>query len=166
MESNEILKDLRESNGLTMREVSEATGMATSLISDYETGKKAIGMKVAVRFADFYNVSLDYLLGRTTVKHIATEPTPEDSERKERIIAKYEKLSENMRALCMEMFRQISTVMDAEIAEAINREQKSEIRFSPAKNTAIARDKNNPYREPPTPEQLKSFTPVPEDNDL
>ena len=67
MEANEILKDLRESRGLTMKEVSEATQMATSLISDYETGKKVMGMKVAVRFADFYNVSLDYLLGRETI---------------------------------------------------------------------------------------------------
>ncbi|MDE7363557.1 MAG: helix-turn-helix transcriptional regulator [Ruminococcus sp.] len=64
METNEILKQLRESRGLTMKEVSQSTQMATSLISDYETGKKALGMKVAIRFADFYNVSLDYLVGR------------------------------------------------------------------------------------------------------
>lgn len=64
MEPNEILKKIREDKGLTMKEVSAVTGMATSLISDYETGKKAIGMKVAIRFADYYGVSLDYLMGR------------------------------------------------------------------------------------------------------
>ena len=73
MEANEILKKLREDRGFTMKEVSEATKMATSLISDYETGKKTIGMKVAIRFADYYNVSLDYLMGRTSVKQMATE---------------------------------------------------------------------------------------------
>lgn len=72
MEANEILKKLREDKGITMKEVSEATKMATSLISDYETGKKAIGMKVAIRFADFYGVSLDYLMGREPA------PPPED----------------------------------------------------------------------------------------
>lgn len=64
METNEILKKLREDKGLTMQEVSNATKMATSLISDYETGKRTLGMKVAIRFADFYGVSLDYLIGR------------------------------------------------------------------------------------------------------
>lgn len=73
METHEILKRLRESKGLTMKEVSDATKMATSLISDYETGKKALGMKVAIRLADFYNVSLDYLVGREP----APQPPPE-----------------------------------------------------------------------------------------
>ncbi|MDE6834050.1 MAG: helix-turn-helix domain-containing protein [Ruminococcus sp.] len=50
-----------------MKEISESTKMATSLISDYETGKKAIGMKVAIRFADYYNVSLNYLMRREIV---------------------------------------------------------------------------------------------------
>lgn len=68
MKPNEILKKLRESRNLTMKDVSLTINMATSLISDYETGKKALGMKVAIRFADFYNVSLDYLLGRPEAK--------------------------------------------------------------------------------------------------
>ncbi len=68
MEPNEILKSLRESKKLTMKEVSEKTGMATALVSDYETGKKKLGLKVAIRFADLYKVSLDYLLGRPEAK--------------------------------------------------------------------------------------------------
>lgn len=122
MNPNEILKKLREDKGITMKEVSDFTGMATSLISDYETGKKAMGMKVAIRFADYYQVSLDYIMGRTPVKKMATEqPDPfaniDVSALEKRIIKKYTKLDENARALSIELFRQISTVFNEENAD-------------------------------------------------
>ena len=122
MKANEILKKLREDRGFTMKEVSKATGMKTPLISDYETGKKAIGMKVAIRFAEYYNVSLDYLMGRTTVKQMATEqPDPfasiNVSELEKRIIKKYTELDEDARALSLELFRQFSTIFNVEQEE-------------------------------------------------
>lgn len=122
MEANEILKKLREDKGLTMKEVSEATKMSTPLISDYETGKKTMGMKVAIRFADYYNVSLDYLLGRTPVKQMATEENDpfagiDISAVEKRIIEKYTALDKDMRAICIEAFRQLSGVIITENGE-------------------------------------------------
>lgn len=198
MEANEILKKMREDRGLTMKEVSEATKMATSLISDYETGKKAIGMKVAIRFADYYNVSLDYLMGRTTVKQMATEePDPfasiDVSALEKRIIKKYTELDESTRALCIELFRQLSPVFDTAIQELAQHapkpkppiiqsqpqkpqqpvepsEQsplpKSDIQISKNSEMAIARSRNGNYMPAPTDEQIASFTPVPEDSGL
>lgn len=171
METNEILKKLREDNGLTMKEVSEATKMATSLISDYETGKKAIGMKVAIRFADYYNISLDYLMGRTPVKQMATEqPDPfaniNVSDLEKRIIAKYSALDENMRAICIQAFKQLSSVVETG-NEEIPQPQENELPLKPeiqiqkmSSEFAIARGGNGMYKPLPTDEQMESFEEV------
>lgn len=171
MEANEILKKLREDKGLTMKEVSEATKMSTPLISDYETGKKTMGMKVAIRFADYYNVSLDYLLGRTPVKQMATEqPDPfagiDISAVEKRIIEKYTALDKDMRAICIEVFRQLSGVVITENGEVQYENPQYEIQLTRYGEKALARDKSNPVCESPTPEQRASLTPVPEDTDL
>lgn len=171
MEANEILKKLREDKGLTMKEVSEATKMSTPLISDYETGKKTMGMKVAIRFADYYNVSLDYLLGRTPVKQMATEePEPfagiDISAVEKRIIEKYTALDKDMRAICIEVFRQLSGVVITENGEVQYENPQYEIQLTRYGEKALARDKSNPVCESPTPEQRASLTPVPEDTDL
>lgn len=134
MEANEILKKLREDKGLTMKEVSEATKMSTPLISDYETGKKTMGMKVAIRFADYYNVSLDYLLGRTPVKQMATEePDPfagiDISAVEKRIIEKYTALDKDMRAICIEAFRQLSGVIITGNGEVLHESPQRDVRI-------------------------------------
>lgn len=128
MEPNEILKKLREEKQLTMTEVSKDINMATSLISDYETGKKAIGMKVALRFADYYHVSLDYLMGRTTIKQIATiEPEfmseVEISEMEKRIIERYTQFDEKMRKTCIDIFIQLSETLN-DVPEAFKHRQR------------------------------------------
>lgn len=127
MEANEILKGLRESRGLTMKEVSEATQMATSLISDYETGKKILGMKVAIRFADYYNVSLDYLLGREPCNDPIEQLPVGEQDRA--IVQAYINLSDKERSEFVEILRKIAA--GAEIKMVISHEHKeSEIYIS------------------------------------
>lgn len=172
MEANEILKELREDRGLTMKEVSEATKMSTPLISDYETGKKAMGMKVAIRFADYYNVSLDYLMGRTTVKQMATEqPDPladiDVSALEKRIIKKYTEFNDFERAVCVELLRQLTTVFDDEKPPQPVEPPKPDIQVSQIRSSGIAIARGgNGFKPAPTKEQIASFIPVPEDEDL
>jgi len=59
------LKTLREDNDLTQQEVAEAFGITRSAYSNYENGIREIPLDVLVKAADFYKVSVDYLLGRT-----------------------------------------------------------------------------------------------------
>lgn len=108
MEANEILKDLRESRGLTMKEVSEATQMATSLISDYETGKKTMGMKVAIRFADFYNVSLDYLVGRKEPDPIQAFLASVKAVDSKQFVETYQQLPEIYQAILVDAMKRLS----------------------------------------------------------
>ena len=48
-------------------------GMSQTGYSKYETGTNDIPTAILIKLADFYNVSVDYLLGRTDVK----QPYPE-----------------------------------------------------------------------------------------
>ena len=59
------IRELREDNDLTQREVAEMLGMSQTGYSKYETGTNDIPIAILIKLADFYNVSVDYLLGRT-----------------------------------------------------------------------------------------------------
>ena len=59
------IRELREDNDLTQREVAEMLGMSQMGYSKYETGTNDIPTAILIKLADFYNVSVDYLLGRT-----------------------------------------------------------------------------------------------------
>lgn len=59
------LKKLRKSKGVTQRMLSEWTGVSFQSISCYERGEKEPGITALIRLADFFNVSIDYLVGRS-----------------------------------------------------------------------------------------------------
>lgn len=60
----EKLRFLRKQKGLTMKQLGADLGMAESTISLYENGKRSPDVQTLIRFADFFNVSVDHLLGR------------------------------------------------------------------------------------------------------
>lgn len=62
------IKDLRVDNDLTQAQIAEILMCDQSLYSKYERGEREIPLKLLVKLADFYNVSLDYLVGRTNKK--------------------------------------------------------------------------------------------------
>ena len=59
------LKYLRESELLTQREVAENIFCSQRAYRHYETGQRDIPTQTLIRLADFYNVSVDFILGRT-----------------------------------------------------------------------------------------------------
>lgn len=61
----ERLKELRASRGLTQKEVADGVSMAHMAYQKYEYGTREPAYKYLIALADFYNVSLDYLTGRT-----------------------------------------------------------------------------------------------------
>lgn len=68
------LRDLREDRDLSQREVGEAIGIPQRSYSYYERGQHVIPPEILCRLADYYNTSVDYLLGRTNV----LEPYPKN----------------------------------------------------------------------------------------
>ena len=59
------LKLLRKSKGYTQLAVQMKTGIEQSLLSKFETGERTPPTETLVHLADFYNVSIDYILCRT-----------------------------------------------------------------------------------------------------
>ena len=59
------IRDLREDRDLRQSDLAKATGIDQRTISNYETGKTAPDAYALIKLADFFDVSIDYLVGRT-----------------------------------------------------------------------------------------------------
>ena len=62
------IRDLREDNDLKQQQIADYLMCDQSLYSKYERGERELPLGYAVKLADYYNVSVDYLLYRTNVK--------------------------------------------------------------------------------------------------
>ena len=59
------IRDLREDHDLNQTEVAKMLGMSQTGYSKYETGENDMPTEILIRLAQFYNTSIDYLLGQT-----------------------------------------------------------------------------------------------------
>ncbi len=62
--SNRI-KILRASKGLTMEQLGKEVNSTKGTISNYENGNKKPSLDMLIKLADYFDVSIDYLIGRT-----------------------------------------------------------------------------------------------------
>ena len=62
---SERLRILRFKNSVSQVETAEKIGVSPRAYQDYEYGKFEPTLSVLIRIADFFNVSLDYLAGRS-----------------------------------------------------------------------------------------------------
>ena len=62
------IKEIRKELGLTQNLVSAETGISQSKLSKYESGELEPNIEQLGTLAQFYNVSIDYLLGNTPIK--------------------------------------------------------------------------------------------------
>lgn len=62
------LKEERKKAGLTQEEVAEYLGITRPAYTLYETDKTQPSLETAGKLADLYKISVDYLMGRFTVK--------------------------------------------------------------------------------------------------
>ena len=61
----ERIRNLREDKDLTQKQVGQILNMSQTGYNQYEIGKNDIPTKVLISLANFYNTSIDYLLGIT-----------------------------------------------------------------------------------------------------
>ena len=64
----ERIRNLREDRDLKQEDLARLLNCTQACYSNYENGKRDIPTEVLDILADFYQVSIDYLLGRTSVK--------------------------------------------------------------------------------------------------
>ena len=72
MEIFRRIRDLREDANLTQRAVGEAINVPQCTYAYYESGQRMIPPRVLIALADFYRVSIDYLLERTDDRQLHT----------------------------------------------------------------------------------------------
>lgn len=61
------LKELRENRRIYQREFAEILGMSFRGYQNYETGQSEPKLATLIAIADYFQVSIDYLVGRTDV---------------------------------------------------------------------------------------------------
>ncbi len=59
------IRDMREDRDLTQKQISDYLMCDQSLYSKYERGEREMPLSLIVKLADYYDVSLDYLVGRS-----------------------------------------------------------------------------------------------------
>ena len=62
------IRDLREDHDLTQKQIAEILLCDQSLYSKYERMDRPLPLEYADKLADYYGVSVDYLIGRTNCK--------------------------------------------------------------------------------------------------
>lgn len=81
---NTRIKQLREDKGLTQEELAKALGIARPTLASWEIGRREPDFETTTKIADFFGVSVDYLLGRTddprSLKEKVFDPTYEPTE--------------------------------------------------------------------------------------
>lgn len=60
----ERIRELREDNDFNQEKLAEVLGIRQTTYSKYELGRINIPIDMLIKIADFYGVSLDYLVGR------------------------------------------------------------------------------------------------------
>ena len=101
------IKDLREDNDKTQREIADYLGTCYQYYAVYEKGKSEISFERAIMLADYYDVSLDYLAERTDSKQGIC---PMLSNEQMNLLNRWEQLNERDKAL-------ISSLIDKMITE-------------------------------------------------
>ena len=64
----ENIRNLRIDGGYTQKQIAQELGISQNTYSQYEIGVLNYPVDALIKLADFYGVSVDYLLGRTNMK--------------------------------------------------------------------------------------------------
>ncbi|MCX2825295.1 helix-turn-helix domain-containing protein [Bacillus pseudomycoides] len=82
------ISELRKQQKLSQYELAERLGFSRGKLANYEQGQREPDYDTLKKIADFFEVSTDYLLGRTEKKELFSNPIPNLSEKEKRDIAK------------------------------------------------------------------------------
>ncbi|MBC8536023.1 helix-turn-helix domain-containing protein [Feifania hominis] len=69
-----LISLLRKERGISQKDAAKSLGISQALLSHYEKGIRECGLDFLVKISSFYNVSTDYLLGRTAERRPGEEP--------------------------------------------------------------------------------------------
>ena len=64
------LKEIRKAKGISQLKLALDLNTNQNTISRYETGEREPGIAELIKIADYFNVSIDYLVGRTDIPNV------------------------------------------------------------------------------------------------
>lgn len=82
----ENLKKLREEAGISQKHLAEAIGVSQQSVNKYENHNIEPDIGTLIRMADFFNTSVDYLIGHSTLRHRLEPVTPYELNAQERAV--------------------------------------------------------------------------------
>lgn len=73
------IKELREEKGLSQKKLADSLGLSAGTVGNWESGIREPNFDTATKVADFFDVTVDYLLGNSDVRNPETTiPTDDD----------------------------------------------------------------------------------------
>ena len=94
------LKGLRQERNLNMRQVARALNMPYTTYVSYEKNERSVNSETLVLLANFFDCSVDYLLGRTS--EVKTEkdkkiiaPIDTEDDNKQKLLSNYDNLNDS-----------------------------------------------------------------------
>ena len=175
------IKVLREQRKLTQQECADVFNVKLRAWQTYEQGISEPKFEVLCKIADYFNVSLDYLLGRETpppppdaMEVLGIEKSVDDDE----FMKLYNELPDYAKQIFVDTMAKLAQATTSNLKKQstcppstpkpVEPSAKPDIQISQMRNSeyAIARGGNGMYKPVPTDEQIASFTPVPEDSGL
>lgn len=112
------IRDLREDNDLLQKQICEIIGCKQQQYQLYESGKREIPVHQLIQLAEYYNVSLDYITGRTKEKNSLSNKGLSENETK--LIKNYRSLSENGKGKILE---RLDIILEQEQEEQAKRKE-------------------------------------------
>jgi transcriptional regulator with XRE-family HTH domain len=94
------IKELREKTGMTQTETAKALSVPKSVYNYWENGKTEAGFENLIKLADYFNVSIDYLLGRTFSSKVALLPADENQ-----LLINYRSCSDQIKSIIFSLVR-------------------------------------------------------------
>ncbi len=92
------LKHLREESGVTQKQLADAIGVSQQSINKYENHKIEPDINTMIRISNYFNTSVDYLIGNTTIRRrIEITHSFDLSDRESNMLQGYRTLSEKKR---------------------------------------------------------------------
>lgn len=67
------IRELRKEKGLTQEELAKILNVSARSVGFYETGQRDPGTETLQRLAEFFDCSIDYLLGKSNIRNPADE---------------------------------------------------------------------------------------------
>lgn len=106
------LKTLREQNNLTQRSLAEKINVTHGAIGNWEMGKRDPDISTLVKIADYFGVSIDYLVGHSSEPYAVSTPNLSDeyTDAEKRVIAAYRTLVPGMQDYILEMIEKLADV--------------------------------------------------------